>query len=121
LPTNSSQFASSTVTIQTSIPVSTASSLGRNGKGWLAGSGLALAGLLLIGIPAKRRRSLNVGLCFLFAVALGVAGCGHSSKTTAVQPVTPTSTNAPAGNYTATITAVGSGITHTLVVRIVVQ
>jgi len=38
-----------------------------------------------------------------------------------VQPVTPTSTNAPAGNYTATITAVGSGITHTLVVRIVVQ
>jgi PKD repeat protein len=52
----------------------------------------------------------------MIVLAVGVTGCGGSSKTT-----TPASTNAAAGNYTATITAVGSGITHTLVVKVVVK
>jgi hypothetical protein len=59
LPTNSSQFASSTVTINTSIPAKTTSFLERNRKDWLSGGELALSGLLLLGIPAtwKRARS----------------------------------------------------------------
>jgi trimeric autotransporter adhesin len=120
LPTTSSQFASSTVTINTSIPVTKTSSLERNRKGWFAGGGLALAGLLLFGIPTKRRRNWSVGLCVMVVIAFGVAGCNSTPDTTPVPPVTPSNTNAPAGNYTVTIAAVGSGIMHTLVVKVVV-
>jgi len=120
LPSNSSLYANSTVTINTSIPTSSTSSAAKSYKGWLAGGGVALAGLLLFGIPAKRLRRWGVALCFLLAMSFGAMGCG-SKNTASTQPVTPPTTNAPAGNYTATITAVGSGITHILVIRIAVQ
>jgi hypothetical protein len=116
LPTNSSLFASSTVTINTSFPAATTSSVERNRMGWLTGGGLALCGLLLLGVPAGWRHTWSRWFCLMIVLAVGVTGCGGSSKTT-----TPASTNAAAGNYTATITAVGSGITHTLVVKVVVK
>jgi hypothetical protein len=117
LPTNSSQFATSTVTINTSIPATATSSLERNRKGWITGEGLALSGLLLLAIPASWKRARSKWLCLMVVILIAVAGCGGSAKTTPVSTIT----NAPAGNYTATITAVGSGITHTLVVKVVVQ
>jgi hypothetical protein len=105
------------VTINTSIPATTTSSLERNRKGWLSGGELALSGLLLLGIPATWKRARSKWLCLLFAITIAVAGCGGSAKKTPVS----TTTNAPAGNYTVTITAVGSGITHTLAVKVVVK
>jgi hypothetical protein len=105
------------VTINTSIPATATSSLERNRKGWITGEGLALSGLLLLAIPASWKRARSKWLCLMVVILIAVAGCGGSAKTTPVSTIT----NAPAGNYTATITAVGSGITHTLVVKVVVQ
>ena len=49
---------------------------------WYAAGGVAMAGLLLLGLPGRRRawqRTLSVLLLF---VAIGVAGCGGNSSST---------------------------------------
>jgi trimeric autotransporter adhesin len=118
LPSNPIQVATSTLTITTQ-PASTASAkstaparLGR----YLGGSAAGLAMLLFLIPMGKRRRPMF--LAFFLAIAIGgLSGCSHGT----IPVITVTNNSAPTGSYTATVTAVGSGVTHTLVIRVTVQ
>jgi subtilase family serine protease len=89
----------------------------------LAGSGVALAGLLLFGLPRNRRNRWSALLIALFTVALlSVSGCVSSSPTAAGAG----NTNVPAGTYPVTITAsgttsTGTSISHSATITLTVQ
>jgi hypothetical protein len=90
----------------------------------VGGGGTILAGLLWLGIPARRRRwfALAVLACFLGAAGL-LTGCGGggSSSTGPTPPSTPATT---AGTYTFTITgtdSANSAITAAVNLNVVVQ
>jgi hypothetical protein len=78
-------------------------------------------GLMLAGIGRKRNRVMGLILgVLLTAMTLTLFGCGSSSTSTG-NPGTP---GTPAGNYTVTFTATGTGgnsPTHTMNVTLVVQ
>jgi subtilase family serine protease len=69
---------------------------------YAAGSGIAVASLLLLILPGRRR--LGGLLLAVLAVALmgGATGCGSSQSG---PPTTPVNTNAQAGTYIVTVTA----------------
>ncbi len=73
---------------------------------WRAG-GVALAGLLLIGIPLRRRRWLAVLVFVWIAIGALAVGCGGGSSSSTPPPVhtTPATT---AGNYLFTVTGTDS-------------
>lgn len=88
----------------------------------LAGSGVALAGLILISLPRRRRRAWSALLIALISVGiLATAGCSGASGTN-----TSTITNTSTGTYTVTVSAQGTNaagatITHNSTVTFVVQ
>ena len=88
-----------------------------HGLGWLgAGSGIALAGIFVIGVPLRRKSTAVFGVVLLAFLATGVGcGGGGSSSTPVLAPGTP------AGNYTVGVTAVSGSITRTLSVAVTVQ
>ena len=74
-------------------------------------SGLAVAGLFILGWPT-RRRTRNVWLVLLASLIVATLGCGGSSGGGGgggpqIDPGTPT------GSYTVTITATSGSTTHT--------
>jgi hypothetical protein len=83
-------------------------------NGWVFGGGGALAGLLILGIPARRRRWMSwmaMAVLMFMVISAGIIGCGgdHSSTSTPPStPSTPTVTATTAGNYTFTVTATDS-------------
>ncbi len=95
-----------TLTVQTK---ATAALEPRNAPLWLTGSGAVFAGVLMLGIPGRRRRwamAFTLVVFALLAAAVGCGGSGGSSGTT-----TP---GTPVGNYTVTVTGTVSGsTTHT--------
>jgi subtilase family serine protease len=84
------------------------------------GSGIALAGLLMLVLP-RRRRLGRLLLAVVGCVALGVSGCQSGTTATAAPTTVPT----PAGTYAVTITgtATVNGVTtaHSAAVTFVVQ
>jgi len=85
-----------------------------------AGTGLALASLLLLFVP--RRRKLGALLMLLIGLgAMSTVGCLSSAATNPVSPTSPT----PAGTYTvsvgATATINGTAVTHNAIVTFIVQ
>jgi len=88
--------------------------------GWYgAGSGVALAGLVLLILPRRRRLSALL-VVLLSAGAIGVLGCGSGTPAAA-----PTITGTPAGTYyvliTATSTNSGVTTTHSQTITYIVQ
>ena len=86
-----------------------------------AGSGIALAGLLMMILP-KKRRYMGVLVALLSVGMLAAAGCGSGTNLApSVAPVIPTS----AGSYTVTVTAAGTSgttaVTHSFMVSFIVQ
>jgi subtilase family serine protease len=77
---------------------------------WYAAGGTALAGLLLFGLPGRRRAWQRMLSLMLLIIAVGVVGCGGSSKKTT-----------PAGSYTVTVTATSGSATQTATVTATVQ
>jgi apolipoprotein N-acyltransferase len=78
---------------------------------WYAAGGTALAGILLFGLPGRRRAwQRMLGLMLLF-VSIGVLGCGGGSSTKTT----------PAGTYTVTVTATSGAATQTSMVTATVQ
>lgn len=98
-----------TVTVSTTAP-SSSSAFTRpgpgKGKGWAgAGGGAVLAFLILLGIPARRRKWRSMlGAVALMAALGGLAGCGDFWQSPYTSSTTPGTT---AGTYTFTVT--GSG------------
>jgi hypothetical protein len=87
---------------------------------WYAG-GAALACLILIGIPARRRRWQSLLGILLLSVALcgGVLACGGSGGSTACAG--PTSSGTTAGTYTITVTGTSGADVATSTVTLTVQ
>lgn len=95
-----------------------------SGLGWLGfGGGSVLAGLIMLGVPSRRRRWMSMlGLLLVIFVA-GTIGCGggSNSKPPPSNPGTPATT---AGNYTFTVTgtdSANSSITASTTVTLTVQ
>ena len=77
---------------------------------WYAAGGTALAGILLFGLPGRRRVWQRMLSLMLLIIAVGVVGCGgDGSKST------------PAGSYTVTVTATSGSATQTSTVTATVQ
>ncbi len=72
-------------------------------KEFFGGGSMVLAGLLLIGVPARRRKWLAITCIALLAVAFGVVGCGGGSGSSGTTSVT-TNPGTTAGGYTVTVT-----------------
>jgi hypothetical protein len=71
------------------------------GRGW-AGGGAALAFLVFLGIPARRRKWLSMlGVLALMVVLASLSACGGKSSSSGNSGTT-------AGNYTFTVTGAGS-------------
>jgi hypothetical protein len=87
------------------------------GLGWLgAGSGVALAGILVVGVPSRRKWTT------LFAMVLGAfiltgVGCGGGGSSNSG----PSDPGTPAGHYTVVVTAVSGSSQRTVNVAVTVQ
>jgi len=85
------------------------------------GGGTILAGLLLLGVPARRRRWLRMIVLLGIVVGAGAIGCGGSSNPGSGGSTTPATT---AGTYTFHVTGTdssNSSITATTSVAVTVQ
>ncbi len=87
---------------------------------WKIGSG-ALACLLLLAMPARRRRLPHllaiIGICFVLASAL--TGCSGGSGSSSTTPTGSPGTTS--GSYTITVTATSGAITSTQQIALTVQ
>jgi subtilase family serine protease len=121
-----------TLTINASTPASSVKFPGPSARRmeWLAASGGAgLAGVFLLGLPARRRRWRSMlGLVCLAVVAAGI-GCGGGGGSSSTPPPTtpptspPTSgaTPTPAGTYTIVVTgSQGTSLAHAIAVTVIV-
>jgi hypothetical protein len=104
--------ATDTLTVAT---MSSSSAIGKpsniSRSTWFAAGGTALAGILLFGLPGRRRRWQQMLSLMLLIIAVGVVGCGGGSSTKTT----------PAGNYTVTVTATNGAATQTSTVTVTVQ
>jgi trimeric autotransporter adhesin len=121
-----------TLTIDASTPASSVKSPSPSARKmeWLAASGgAALAGVFLLGLPARRRRwrsMLNL-VCFaILAAGIGCGGGGGSPSaptppTTPTPPPTSGATSTPAGTYTIVVTGTqGTTLSHAIAVTVIV-
>ena len=74
-----------------------------------AGSGLSIAGLLLLVLPRRRRLGGLLLVALSVALAASVTGCGGSSQS--APPTVTINTNPYAGTYTVTVVGAYSGST----------
>ena len=88
---------------------------------YAAASGATLAGLLLFTLPRRRRWS-SLLILMLSAAALTAVGCGSSSSSTGGGGGGSTpQTNAQAGTYTFTITAISGSTVHSTQLTVTVR
>ena len=120
-----------TLTINASAPASSVESPGPSARRmeWVAASGgAALAGVFLLGLPARRRRWRSMLSLVCLAVLAAGIGCGgggggSSTPTPPTNPTPPTSgaTPTPAGTYTIVVTgSQGTSLAHAIAVTVIV-
>ncbi len=115
LPTDGSQVTVAVSLYSVTLKTSSQTSHGPLKK-WLEGGSIVFACLFCF-FPARRRITVKV-LMLLVATGLaaGAMGCGASS------PIAGNGVQyAPSGNYTATLTANASGVTHAVTLNVTVQ
>ena len=88
----------------------TTSSLGGTRSAYAAGSGIALASLLLLTLPRRRRWGALLA-AVLSVAAIGASGCGSGSTTIPAGAITPQPATTPAASGTYVVTIVGVGST----------
>ena len=81
---------------------------------WYAAGGVALAGILLFGLPGRRRAWQRMLSLMLLFVAVGIVGCGGGSDNGG-------GGGTPAGTYTVTVTATSGSTTQTSAITVTVQ
>jgi hypothetical protein len=111
--------ATATVTINTTArtTVSGFGALPQNGRTLYALLIVLLAGAVFIMRSAGRKARVGGLLTLLFVAALGVTGCGDSSKLN----TSPNANGTPNGTYNYTITATSGGVVKTETVVVIVQ
>jgi Pro-kumamolisin, activation domain/Bacterial Ig-like domain (group 3) len=84
-----------------------------------AAGGAGLAGLLLLGLPRRRRAWQRMLSLLVVVCALGFVGCGGGSSKSSSSG--GSGSGAPAGTYVVTVTAVAGSATQTNTLTVVVQ
>jgi subtilase family serine protease len=110
-----------TLTVSTAAPhvvLGKSASLRPQGFGWLPAEGAGLlAGILVFGVPSRRRRHLaGFGLMLLVFLAVGTACGGGSSSGGSVK-----TGGTPAGSYSIAVTATSGSQSRTATVAVTVQ
>ena len=84
---------------------------------------MVLSFVVFVAVPLRERRRLAALMpALLVTVMMLLSGCGDGDNNWGpAPPPTPPAHDAPPGTYTVTVTAVSSGITHTLVLNVVVR
>jgi hypothetical protein len=82
---------------------------------WYAAGGVALAGILLFGLPGRRRNWQRMLSLMLLVIAIGIAGCGGGSSGGGGGGSTPS------GSYTVTVTATSGSAVQTSTITATVQ
>jgi hypothetical protein len=82
-----------------------------------------LAGLIWIGLPSEKRRSLNLLVVLFCALTITGAGCGGGSGSSPAPtpPPPPAPTPTPAGSYNVTVTATSGSLKHNVGLTLVVE
>jgi hypothetical protein len=103
VPITAGGNGTATLTMQTTAATNTALAQPSHFGLWGFGSSSVLAGLIMLGVPSRRRRWMTMLGLMLIVFAAGAIGCGggSSSKTPPQPPGTPATT---AGNYIFTVT-----------------
>ena len=118
LPGDPTLVATSLLTITTQDQ--TARAVPGKAQSAIGGGGTLLAFLIFVGVPLRGRRAFAAAMpVMLMAMTLMLGGCGDDNSNWI--PTTPTMEDAGPGAYTVTVTAVSSGIAHTLVLKVVVR
>lgn len=114
--TPSGSATSTTLTIATTSRT-TASARTVNGPAMAALTGIGFLGIVFLGVPTRRRRSLRLAgmLLLAFGMVIGIASCGGGSK----PPTTVSGT--PPGTFSVTVTATSGTTTHSSVITLTVQ
>jgi subtilase family serine protease len=117
--TLSGASAPATLTINTTAAHAVLGNNHPSGMGWFAVSGGGLlAGVLVLGIPSRRRKATAVFGMVLLSFAVTGIGCGGGSSSSNMGPLNP---GTPAGSYKVVVTAVSGSITRTTNVSITVN
>jgi endoglucanase len=106
VPASESVTGSSAVDVTVSITTTGSSSISRTNPPsnlWRMSGGFALASLLLIGIPARRRKML-LSILMGAAIVFSVSSCSSNSS-----PSGNSTSTTSAGTYTVTVTATAAG------------
>ncbi len=116
--TPSGSTASTTLTIATTART-VAAAQPVSGTTLAAITGIGFLGIVFLGVPARRRRSLRWMGMMLLAVGMifAVASCGGSGS----QQVQHNVTGTPAGIFNVTVSATSGTTTHTSVITLTVQ
>jgi hypothetical protein len=85
---------------------------------WLASSGLTLAGIVLLGVPSKRRRGSAL-LSLIVLALLTFPACGGGGGGSTSTP--PTDPGTPAGSYPVVVTATSGALQHAVKFTLTVQ
>jgi hypothetical protein len=117
LPSDPTLVATSTLSITTQSQTASNSVVPRGFNHFVGGVGAVFA-MLFFGLPRRKKiRPALFAAAFLTLLVGTVSGCSNPP----LAPVSAAPQTASPGTYTATVTAVSSGITHTLVLKITVQ
>jgi hypothetical protein len=110
--------ASTTLTIATTART-VASARPVSGGTLAAITGVGFLGIVFMGVPARRRRSLRwAGMLLLgLAIVFGVASCGGGGS----QQIQNNVTGTPAGTFSVTVSATSGTTTHSSVITLTVQ
>jgi len=112
--------AASMLTVQTTYTTTTALAHPSDLPPWGLGGSSAMAGLFMLCLPNRRRRTTSLLALLLVVFSVGAVGCG-GGKTTQVSPVTQSTT---AGAYTFTVKGtdvVNPSTTTTAIVTVAVE
>jgi len=108
------------LTVNTTAASTTALLLPFGKNSWaLGGGGAVLAGLLMFGIPSRRRRWVSMLVILAAVFAIGAIGCGGGSSSK--PPTTPSTPATTAGSYTFTVTATSGTVTASATIPLSVQ
>jgi Bacterial Ig-like domain (group 3) len=116
--TPSGSAASTSLTIATTART-VASARPEGGTTLAAITGIGFLGIVFLGVPARRRRSLRWAGMMLLAVGMNfaVASCGGGGS----QQIQHNVTGTPAGTFNVTVSATSGTTTHTSVITLTVQ
>jgi hypothetical protein len=121
-PASISGSGATTITVTTTAPhpvVRTARGFNRLGW-WTTTLGVSLAGIVLLGVPSRRRGMNGSSLSLLVVVTflLMLPGCGGGSS---APPPPPPDPGTPKGSYSIIVTATSGSMSHATTFTLTVQ